>query len=1245
MNNCDRLNSSVSSFSKYLAFVITTLIFSSNCTLVKSQQLDSTWQKDLAVTQAQILPDNTLGTESSQVRTNSGIDNQEIIEGGAQRQGNLFHSFSQFNIEAGQGAYFANPEGVTNIFSRVTGGDVSEIMGTLGVQGNADLFLLNPNGIVFGENSSLDLNGSFVGSSADSILFDNGFEFGADNPEAPPLLTVNMPLGLNLGNSPGAIVNNSIADDVGLQVLSGENISLIGGDISINRGIITAPGGTVSLGGLATTGSIAIAEADFDFPQQVTKANVSLTDGAVVDVTADGGGFINVNANNTVLRGSSALLTGIAEDGGSPNAQAGDINLDVRTLAASEESIIVNDTSGQGDSGLISIRASDTVELSRAGIFNDVNPSAQGNVKGIEIDTGSLSVEGGAVISSSSYGTGNAGNIDIDSDSLSIAASVLDTSNYESGNAGRIALSANNNITIENSLVYSLLGSSQEDSTNGGIEIDAESLFVTDNAELNTSLIDGGKGSAGNIVINANNTVTFDGGFARGRLEKGAEGNGGDILINTGSLLVTGVDELIANAKVGQLVTATFGQGNAGDVIINATGDVTLDGNGSDIYTLVASDEGIGDGGNIEINSSSLSINNQARLVASNENIGNAGNIFINTDSFSVANEGKLIINPSSTITEVDENAEGGNIEIDTKSFTATSGSLLTAATWGTEDAGDVTIKVSESALLDGASIKAIARGAGAAGNIELEIADSLVLRNGSRITTTGGSNNLRGGGGDININANQLEVANSLIDASTLSAENAGSITINAKESVRITGFGFARLQATTIAPALEDPEIINNLFSAEDINTFNPDIAQGIFAITSEQGEAGGIEINTPQLSVTDGSIIGTSSINEGEAGAIVINAPQLLEIDSSVVSVSTLGTGNAGDIEINTGKLSISNGGQITATTLDTGNGGNLTVKATELVELRGVFEASSPSSLSVGSQREEATGDGGSLEIFTPQLTVADGAVVAATTSAGEGGNIEIDVIDTVDVINSGTIAVNSTGQGNAGELNIKTDSFTLANSSQLSANTLNSEGGNIQLEIADLLLLRNNSSISTTAGMSGTGGNGGNIDIDAGFLVAFPLENSDIAANAFQGRGGVIEISTQGTFGIEEREQETSLSDITAISQQNPQLDGDVTIEIVESDLNSESIELPEEFIDLATLIVPACPRSNIGSSSAASEFVITGRGGLPPDPEENYRLSAIAIEDNSSQPQLTSQKIVEATRWMRNAKGKIELVA
>ncbi len=205
------------------------------------------WAIPLTVT-AQIVPDNTLGNENSTVVPNQnirGIDSDRI-DGGAVRGGNLFHSFEEFNVDVGRGAYFSNPDNIINILTRVTGGNISEILGTLGVLGNANLFLINPAGIVFGPNARLDVGGSFFASTADGILFENGIEFAASNPEAPPLLTINMPLGLNIRENPGTIINRSVAIDrnnnsIGLQVQPSNTLALIGGHIHLEKGILTAP--------------------------------------------------------------------------------------------------------------------------------------------------------------------------------------------------------------------------------------------------------------------------------------------------------------------------------------------------------------------------------------------------------------------------------------------------------------------------------------------------------------------------------------------------------------------------------------------------------------------------------------------------------------------------------------------------------------------------------------------------------------------------------------------------------------------------------------------------------------------------------------------------------------------------------------------------------------------------------------------------------------------------------------------
>ena len=137
---------------------------------------------------AQLQPDNTLGEENSVVTPNINIKGIESdrIDGGAQRGANLFHSFQEFNIQQGRGVFFSNPDGVQNILTRVTGNNGSNILGTLGVDGKADLFFINPNGIVFGPEAKLDVQGSFYGATADSILFKNGFEFATSDPQAPP---------------------------------------------------------------------------------------------------------------------------------------------------------------------------------------------------------------------------------------------------------------------------------------------------------------------------------------------------------------------------------------------------------------------------------------------------------------------------------------------------------------------------------------------------------------------------------------------------------------------------------------------------------------------------------------------------------------------------------------------------------------------------------------------------------------------------------------------------------------------------------------------------------------------------------------------------------------------------------------------------------------------------------------------------------------------------------------------------
>ncbi|MGI2906876.1 filamentous hemagglutinin N-terminal domain-containing protein [Tolypothrix sp. VBCCA 56010] len=235
---------------------------------------------------AQIVPDRTLGGESSIVTPNVDIKGvpSDRIDAGAIRGANLFHSFQEFNIREGRGAYFSNPTGVENIFSRVTGTNASNIFGKLGVLGNANLFLLNPNGIIFGPNASLDINGSFSASTGNSFNFGDE-KFSATNPTNAPLLSVKVPLGVQFNqNQPSVIANSG-----NLSVGTGQNLNLIGGTV-VSTGQLSAPSGQVAV--------------------------VAVPGGSVVNLSPSGQ-FLNVETSSPVASvGSSSLselLTSVDE--------------------------------------------------------------------------------------------------------------------------------------------------------------------------------------------------------------------------------------------------------------------------------------------------------------------------------------------------------------------------------------------------------------------------------------------------------------------------------------------------------------------------------------------------------------------------------------------------------------------------------------------------------------------------------------------------------------------------------------------------------------------------------------------------------------------------------------------------------------------------------------------------------------------------------------------------------------------
>ncbi|MGI2906549.1 filamentous hemagglutinin N-terminal domain-containing protein, partial [Tolypothrix sp. VBCCA 56010] len=286
----------------------------------------------------QIVPDTSLPVNSA-VTVNG---NNFTINGGTQAGGNLFHSFSEFSVPTNGSAFFNNAQTIQNIISRVTGSSVSNIDGILGANGTANLFLLNKNGIVFGPNASLNVGGSFVATTANAIQFGNQGFFSASNPNNPALLTVN-PDALFFNQIAAASNPNISTTATNLSVRDGQGLFLVGGNISIDSGRLNAFGGRVELGGLAELGTVGLNlsgnDLSLSFPEGVQRSDVSLTNGAIVDVSANGGN-IAINAAKVMVSGGANLIAHTFGQGNAGNiaiAASDDISINGNNTALSSQ--------------------------------------------------------------------------------------------------------------------------------------------------------------------------------------------------------------------------------------------------------------------------------------------------------------------------------------------------------------------------------------------------------------------------------------------------------------------------------------------------------------------------------------------------------------------------------------------------------------------------------------------------------------------------------------------------------------------------------------------------------------------------------------------------------------------------------------------------------------------------------------------------------------------------------------------
>ena len=611
------------------------------------------------VSQAQVTGDRTLST------TVTAPDNQNFtVTGGEQVGGNLYHSFQELSVPTNGSIIFNHAEAIQNIISRVTGGAVSQIDGKIQSAGAANLILINPYGIIFGPNAQLQINGSFLATTAASIQFADGSVFSATNPQTQPLLTMSTPIGLQFGTQSASITiqdqpiildTGRVTFASGLQMQPEKTIALVGGGILMESGVIRAPGGSIELGSVGSNSYVsleplqgriagwrlgydgveqfnevqltqkALAETTYPLdtgfgtsgPISVYGSKVTFTDDSQFSVISGGlepGGVILIKATESVELTTESDINSV----GLFSGISGQIIIETQRLLLSDGFIDVSADFG-GTPGSITIKASDWVEVTQGGrIVAQAIETAQ-SAGDIEISTQKLMITGGGIIATSTFGEGNGGNININATEL---------------------------VQVEGKGVVDLFG------TVGSSQIGA---FTRGDYVPPT-------GKAGNINITTSRLVVQDTGritVASVASENGTEGAGGNLNINASdTVIIRGMDSTLeANSDT---------SGNAGNLTVNTNMLQVLDGAK---INVAASSTGVA--GNLTVNANSLLVENAAQLNASTA--AGEGNIILDIqDSLLLRNQGDIITNATGS-------ARGGNISIDTATLTALQNSRISA--------------------------------------------------------------------------------------------------------------------------------------------------------------------------------------------------------------------------------------------------------------------------------------------------------------------------------------------------------------------------------------------------------------------------------------------------------------------------------------------------------------------------------------------------------------------------------------
>nr|MBI3611845.1 filamentous hemagglutinin N-terminal domain-containing protein [Nitrospirota bacterium] len=1105
---------------------------------------------------------------------------------------NLFHSFGLFNVGAGDTANFFNNTGLptTNILSRVTGGNPSNIFGTIQTTGfgNANLFLINPAGVVFGPSASLNIGGSFHVSTADYLRLSDGVRFNAVPDVAQDALLSTAPVAAFgfLDPNPAAIAIQGST----LQVPDGQTLSIVGGNVTIQGGTLSAPGGQINLASVASPGEILL-------PDLQTAPNVngeSFTSLGQVQLVNDPApvleGTLFTAGSLTNLDGTYHIT--LLEIGNTGKLEA------VIPLAGPDYTIPGDKGKFGGDLG-----ANWFLTFSRFDLIGGETATFQS--PGITINNILSRVIGGqpSVID----GTLNW-----------FANTDLTVVNLYFLNPAGVSFLANAQLGTDvtgsfhvSTADYLRLG------TSGGT---GSGIFYADATQLSNTLLTSESPTAFGFTNSHPAPISIEGSVLMVPTGQSISLIGGDITMTGGSLTApSGQINLVSVASPGEILipsmqTATNINGDP----VTALGTINLsEGALIDVSTLHDVDfNPLSDTGNgtVLVKGGRL-IMDTASIQAINLGIMDGASLAIDIDV-----QGDMALNNSS-LQAVTIDAAGGSISVRAGTLTMTDSTILTDSIGG-GNTGKVTIATTNALSLTNSLIQVVAESAGNAGVTDIATGSiSAIDISAGSVSIDRGTIESRafdiGNAGDLTLHiGNNLSITNGgIIDSISGNVGLAGNIMITAGETVSIAG---------QVDPVTRSSIINRGSFSGSgniEITGKNFLLADGARIESSSLTQPGGnITIRADESVTVSG--IGTRvlmEIRDASGGVVDIAAPTI-NIDRASVRARTAGIGDAGVINLKGNNITILNG-QVTTAAQESGSGGNVTVIATGHLSISGQFtdEFGVTSHGGIFASTVHG-GQAGQVNVSAGAVAISDGARIDSSASgSGLGGDITVQASQ-VGLSSGATIAASSTGTGNAGNITVTaTDSLVMQNGS-ISTATTQSDGGNITLQVGRLVQLTDS---QITTSVQGGLGNGGNITIDPLFVI---VQGSQVLANAFGGNGGNILI-VAGVFLVD------PTSTISASSTFG--VSGTVQVQTTVSNLSESVAPLSGEFVHTPELLQARCAARFQGGQY--SSFVVAGRDGLPLEP--GGLLPSPLVVERQGSPKLAQALDVPGLRFGRALEG------